>query len=47
MLMGLKSPLVEGEALDLVMTFENAGTLQFKAPVVPATASAPPSGHQP
>jgi copper(I)-binding protein len=43
MLMGLKSPLVEGETLDLVMTFENAGALQIQAPVVPATAS--PTGH--
>jgi copper(I)-binding protein len=40
MLMGLKSPLVEGETLDLVMTFENAGTRQVEAQVLP-------SGHQP
>jgi len=47
MLMGLGSPLVEGETLKLVMTFENAGILQVEAQVVPATAAGPHSAHHP
>ena len=46
MLMGLKSPLVEGESLPLVMNFEHAGTRRVEAQVVPATATDAPSGHQ-
>jgi len=46
MLMGLKSPLVEGDSLILVMNFEHAGTRRVEAQVVPATATEPPSGHQ-
>jgi copper(I)-binding protein len=46
MLMGLKSPLVEGENLALVLHFEVAGTRHVEARVVAATAAEPQSGHQ-
>ena len=44
MLMGLKSPLAEGESLTLVMNFERAGVLQAEARVTAAT-STPQAGH--
>jgi copper(I)-binding protein len=46
MLMGLKSPLIDGESLHLVMTFEKAGARHVAAQVVPVTAAGPNSGHQ-
>ena len=33
MLMGLKAPLREGEALELTLTFEKAGDVKVSAPV--------------
>ena len=44
MLMGLKSPLAEGESLTLVMNFERAGVLRVEARVMAAT-STPEAGH--
>ena len=47
MLMGLKSPLVEGESLTLVLQFEATGARHVEARVVAATAAGPQSGHHP
>jgi copper(I)-binding protein len=39
MLMGLKKPLVEGEAIQLKLTFENAGDLSITVPVASVAAN--------
>jgi copper(I)-binding protein len=44
MLLGLESPLAEGQSLTLVMNFERAGVQRVEARVVPAT-STPQAGH--
>jgi copper(I)-binding protein len=45
MLMGLRSPLVEGGSLHLVMHFEAAGERHIEARVVAATAAGPQPEH--
>jgi hypothetical protein len=45
MLMGLKSPLLEGERLPLELKFERAGTVRVEAEVRAATATDPHAGH--
>jgi hypothetical protein len=45
MLMGLKSPLLEGERLPLELKFERAGTVRVEAEVRSATATDPHAGH--
>jgi len=46
MLMGLKSPLVEGESLALVMNFDTAGTRHVEALVMAATSTPQAAAHQ-
>jgi copper(I)-binding protein len=45
MLMGLKSPLAEGQSLTLVMTFERAGIRRVEARVMAATSAPQAAGH--
>ena len=45
MLMGLKSPLAEGQSLTLVMNFERAGVRRVEARVVAATSTPQAAGH--
>jgi copper(I)-binding protein len=47
MLMGLKSPLLEGESLALVMNFDIAGTRHVEVRVTAATSSPQAAGHHP
>ena len=46
MLIGLKSPLVEGESLALVMNFDTAGTRHVEALVMAATSTPQAAAHQ-
>lgn len=46
MLMGLTSPLKEGDSLDLTLTFEKAGAVDVRALIAPIGAAAPPEGMQ-
>ena len=45
MLMGLKSPLAEGQSLTLVMNFERAGVRRVEARVMAATSAPQAAGH--
>jgi copper(I)-binding protein len=46
MLMGLTQPLVEGEAVPVTLTFEQAGTVEVLLPVLGTAADAPEhEGH--
>jgi len=45
MLMGLKSPLAEGQSLTLVMNFERAGIRRVEARVMAATSAPQAAGH--
>ncbi len=42
MLMDMKQPLKAGDTLHLTLDFQKAGQVQVDAPVLPASASAPP-----
>lgn len=46
MLMGLKEPLKDGGSLDLTLTFEKAGAVSVKAPILPVGSKGPESGHE-
>ena len=45
MLMGLKSPLAEGQSLTLIMNFEQAGVRRVEARVLAATSTPQAAGH--
>ena len=41
MLMGLKAPLQRGDAIDVILTLEKAGTVRLQVPVASVSAAAP------
>ncbi|QQR38811.1 copper chaperone PCu(A)C [Devosia rhizoryzae] len=45
MMMGLSAPLVEGETVPVVLTFEKAGTVTLDLHIGGAAADAPTHGH--
>ncbi|WIJ24908.1 copper chaperone PCu(A)C [Devosia sp. RR2S18] len=48
MFMGLREPFVEGEEVPVTLTFEQAGSVEIKLPVLAVAADAAPAhdGHQ-
>jgi copper(I)-binding protein len=41
MLMGLEKPLIKGETLTVILTFEKAGPVQVAVPIASIAAMAP------